>query len=186
MRGRRENGSEFVQPAEVSRIERPGTPDVHVAHADGRQKPAARDQAHARGHSRRPDPGTMPHPQPSVAGIDCEQRRESLGERDDFRRDPALAYTVCAAGKDQLQLGGSRAITPEREHAPPGNLARYEDQLTVQHATARYRFSRPVGRNSPTVPHLIILIMSQALPGRRQATARSPLHRHSRTCPARK
>jgi hypothetical protein len=32
----------------------------------------------------------------------------------------------------------------------PGNLARYKDQLAVQHATARYRFLvRPAGTYPP-------------------------------------
>ena len=142
MRGRREGGGEFAQPAEVGRIERPGPPDVRVAGADGRQETAAGDQAHARGGRRGPDPGTAPHRPPGLlTGIDAEQRREGLGERDELGRDQALAYAVGAAGENQLQLGGSRALAPEREHAAPGNLARHKDQLAVQHGTVQYRFS---------------------------------------------
>ena len=140
VRGRREGGGEFTQPAEVGRIERPGPPDVRVIGADSRQETAAGHQAHARGSGRGPDPGAAPHRPPGLlAGIDGEQRRKSLGERDEIRRDQALAYAVGAAGENQLQLGGSRALAPEREHAAPGNLARYEDQFAVQHETARYR-----------------------------------------------
>ena len=148
VRGGREHGGEFAQPAEVGRIERPGPPDIRVIGAYGRQEPAAGNQAHARGSGRRPDPGAAPHRPPGLLiGTEGEQGRKSLGERDEIGRDQALAYAVGAAGEDQLQLGGSRALAPEREHAPPGNLARHEDQLAIQHGTARYRFSCQAVRN---------------------------------------
>ena len=63
-------------------------------------------------------------------------------------------------GKTNSSLAEFRAITPEREHASPGNLVRYKDQLAVQHATARYRFSRPAERDLPTMSYLIMLILS--------------------------
>src|SRR5208282_4680153 len=134
VRGRREDGGELAQPAEVGRIERPGPPDVRAVGGDGRQETAACHQAHARGSGRGPDPDAAPHRPPgALLGVDGEQRRKGLGERDKIRRDQALAYAIGAAGEDQLQLGGSRAFAPEREHTVPGNLTRHEDQFAVQH-----------------------------------------------------
>jgi hypothetical protein len=36
-----------------------------------------------------------------------------------------------------------------REYATARNLARYEDQLAVQHGTVRYRFRRRIRRDLP-------------------------------------
>jgi len=71
VRGRREDGGEFPQPAEVGRIEWPGPPDVRVVGADGGQETAARYQAYARGGGRAPDPDAAPHRPPGARiGID--------------------------------------------------------------------------------------------------------------------
>jgi len=137
MRRRREGRGELTHPAEIGRIERSGSPDVGATCADGRQKPTAGDQSDA---SRRGGgPGLAAQPQP-LTGVTSEQLRQRFIERDEIRRDQALAYAVGSAGEDQLQLGAPGAATPVREHALPGNLARYEDQLAVQHGTVRYRF----------------------------------------------
>ena len=148
VRGRREDGGELAQPAEVGRIERARPPYVRVVGSDRRQQPAPGHQAHARRRGRRPHPGAAAHrPHRVLARIGGEQRGQSLGERNKIRRHQPLADAVSPAGEDQLQLGRSRALAPVREYALPRDLARYEDKLAVQHATVRYRLSGPPCRN---------------------------------------
>ena len=54
-------------------------------------------------------------PAPSLSS-----NRQGVIERDEIRRDQALAYAVRAAGEDQLDLGGPGAAAPVREHARAG------------------------------------------------------------------
>ncbi len=128
MSGRREGRGELAYPSEVGRVERPGPPDVHATGPDGRQQAPTGDQAHPGRRSRAPDLRAQSHP---ITGTIAEQHRQGVIERDKIRRDQALAYAVRAAGEDQLDLAGPGAAAPVREHAPPGNLTRHEDQFAV-------------------------------------------------------
>ena len=154
MRGRREGSSEVAQPAEVGRVERPGPPDVRVVRPHRRQQPTACDQAHARSGGRRPYPDAAPHPE---CRISAQQKGKRLGQRDELRRDKALTYAVGATWEDQLHLGASGngvtwAFAPGGEHSAAGNLVWYEEQLAIQHATARYRLGGTARRYFPACP----------------------------------
>ena len=71
-------------------------------------------------------------------------------------------------GKTSSSLADPEPL-PQSANTPRRGISLgIKDQLAVQHATARYRFPRPAGRDLPTVSHLIMLILSRsALPGRR-------------------